>query len=422
MRHAYVFGPFVLDAKARELSWRRQTLALHPRSFDVLAALVERAGSTVSRAELLETLWPHQSVLDANLSQHIFVIRRTLAECDPSRRYIATIAGKGYRFDAGVHSLEERSRLHPEAVRAYVLGRYLATYRTQQRLESALACFRRALAIEPAFAAAHAALADAHLLLGQYLFHPFDEACSLAQTAATRALAVEEHADARAVLGDIALFYDRNAEAAIAHYELGARSNPLAPSILTYRMWHACITGDDATAQNRCDALVAREPCSPAAQMMLGVHLIFARAFSEAAAVLQNVAAMDPRFEVATYYRAMALALAGAHDDAVSAIAAWRTGEFIEQRASMLGFALGLAGRPNAARRYERDCSDVNRAIVGAGRGDGAHACAHLERAIARRDPWLVFTWRHPIFDRLRGTRRFERIVKRSQQPLARGA
>ena len=51
---------------------------LSPKAFDVLLLLVERRERVLSKEELLSTLWPDRFVEEANLSQQIFGLRRTL--------------------------------------------------------------------------------------------------------------------------------------------------------------------------------------------------------------------------------------------------------------------------------------------------------------------------------------------------------
>src|SRR5262245_55326268 len=53
---------------------------LEPRVMDVLLALVERAGCTVSRDELIEAAWGHPHVTDDALSRCISLVRRALGD------------------------------------------------------------------------------------------------------------------------------------------------------------------------------------------------------------------------------------------------------------------------------------------------------------------------------------------------------
>lgn len=76
-----------------------------PQVFSTLYYLVENAGRTVGREELLGALWPNRIVGEANLSQAISSVRKVLAECDAAD-LIITLPGKGYRFAADVRREE----------------------------------------------------------------------------------------------------------------------------------------------------------------------------------------------------------------------------------------------------------------------------------------------------------------------------
>lgn len=97
----YLFGPFAVDAARRVLARGSQPVAVTARAFDVLLALLERAGETVEKEELLRIVWPGTIVEEANLSQQIFTLRKLLGQTD-DQPYIATVPRRGYRFVAPV--------------------------------------------------------------------------------------------------------------------------------------------------------------------------------------------------------------------------------------------------------------------------------------------------------------------------------
>src|SRR6266436_4972405 len=104
--HAISFGPYRLLAMQRLLLEGDQPVRLGSRAFDVLAALVERAGEVVGKEELIARAWPKTFVEEANLKLQVSALRRALGDGQGGRRYIATIPGRGYNFVAPV-SLEE---------------------------------------------------------------------------------------------------------------------------------------------------------------------------------------------------------------------------------------------------------------------------------------------------------------------------
>src|SRR5262245_59472803 len=94
----YEFGPFRLDVANRLLLKDGELVPLKRKAVETLIILVERRGEVVGKDELIQTLWPDSFVEESNLSQYIYLLRKTLGEGE----YIQTLSGRGYRFTAEV--------------------------------------------------------------------------------------------------------------------------------------------------------------------------------------------------------------------------------------------------------------------------------------------------------------------------------
>jgi serine/threonine-protein kinase len=93
------FDGYRLDTESRTLSNPSgEALPLTPKVFDTLLYLVTNAGRVVGKDELLREVWADTIVEENNLSQNISILRRTFGEKPGERRYIETVAGKGFRF------------------------------------------------------------------------------------------------------------------------------------------------------------------------------------------------------------------------------------------------------------------------------------------------------------------------------------
>ena len=90
---AYQFQGFELSPSRRVLQLHGTEVAVTPRAFDVLLALVERAGRVVTKNELFELVWPKVVVEENNLQVQISTLRKLLGP-----RAIATVPGRGYTF------------------------------------------------------------------------------------------------------------------------------------------------------------------------------------------------------------------------------------------------------------------------------------------------------------------------------------
>jgi len=93
---AYTFGSFSLDPGEYRLTRNGQTLALSPRPFDLLVALVTHAGKLVTREELLREVWKDAAVEQSSLNAAMSVLRQALG--DEAATLIETVPGRGYRF------------------------------------------------------------------------------------------------------------------------------------------------------------------------------------------------------------------------------------------------------------------------------------------------------------------------------------
>ena len=77
-----------------------QLVALAPREFDLLLALVRRRGAAASRAELLKEVWQYQhGVLSRTIDIHIAELRRKLEKNPAQPKHIRTVWKVGYRLE-----------------------------------------------------------------------------------------------------------------------------------------------------------------------------------------------------------------------------------------------------------------------------------------------------------------------------------
>lgn len=102
----YAFGPFCLDKAEGRLSRGAERVALTPKAFETLVALVERSGRLVEKAELMQIIWPDSFVEEANLTNNIWTLRKVLGEVSPGEPFIETVPKRGYRFKADVRRLD----------------------------------------------------------------------------------------------------------------------------------------------------------------------------------------------------------------------------------------------------------------------------------------------------------------------------
>ena len=97
-RRQYCFGAFTLDLEGGLLRRDGEEVPLRPKSFEVLAYLVERHGRLINREELMQAIWPDVAVTDESVTKCIADIRKALD--DDSQQLVRTVARRGYLFTA----------------------------------------------------------------------------------------------------------------------------------------------------------------------------------------------------------------------------------------------------------------------------------------------------------------------------------
>jgi TolB-like protein/DNA-binding winged helix-turn-helix (wHTH) protein len=102
---SYVFDDFCLDVKRQELLKNGQPVPLTHKAYQVLLILVQNSEQTVEKEYIYEQLWGDSFVEDANLTQHIYILRKTLGRMHSGDSYIETVARAGYRFSADVRPI-----------------------------------------------------------------------------------------------------------------------------------------------------------------------------------------------------------------------------------------------------------------------------------------------------------------------------
>ena len=103
------FGPFALDRAQRTLVEGDARIPLGSRAFDILQLLLERAGSFVSKDEIVARVWPRTVVVEGNLRVHVTALRKALRDGRDGRRFIVTVPNRGYSFVAPVARTGVRS-------------------------------------------------------------------------------------------------------------------------------------------------------------------------------------------------------------------------------------------------------------------------------------------------------------------------
>lgn len=105
-RPVLAFGDFTVQPRLQRLVRDGCIVPLKPKAYDLLCRLLDHRDRVVSRAELMDWLWPRQDVDEANLSQTIYELRRALNDPARASQWIESVPRRGYRF---IGSVSEQS-------------------------------------------------------------------------------------------------------------------------------------------------------------------------------------------------------------------------------------------------------------------------------------------------------------------------
>jgi DNA-binding winged helix-turn-helix (wHTH) protein/tetratricopeptide (TPR) repeat protein len=103
----YEFGKFRCDPQEHLLLSEGRPVALSPKAFEILLALIQSKGRLLTKDALMHQVWPDSFVEEGNLTVNISALRRALGENSGEQQYIETVPRRGYRFVAPVTERHE---------------------------------------------------------------------------------------------------------------------------------------------------------------------------------------------------------------------------------------------------------------------------------------------------------------------------
>jgi DNA-binding response OmpR family regulator len=94
-------GGIEIDEDDHRVRRRGEEVALTPKAFELLLALVRKRGRVVTRVELLRDVWGYSSaVTTRTVDTHIAELRRKLESNPAEPKHILTVWKVGYRLQA----------------------------------------------------------------------------------------------------------------------------------------------------------------------------------------------------------------------------------------------------------------------------------------------------------------------------------
>lgn len=302
----------------------------------------------------------------------------------------------------------------PEAYDAYLRGRYYMGQAPAQ-LEPAIRFFEQAIAKDPTFAPAHAALAEAYWWSG--FFAP--EFQERAGVTARKAVDLNPTLPEAQVALALVRMNDWDWQGSEAAFE---RALQLNPNSSVAHQWYAQLLRQTVRldqAMSEAQRALELDPFSLTVRTMVGWVLYNQHRYDEAVEMWDGVLELEPDFGLAIYNQGLAYWGKGMGEEVIASAqrataARLPVDEVIGDWLLAGGYALSgqrdrakeLLGRLKA--RYGLPPTLISLVHLALGADD--EALHYLERAFAMRDPWLPNMTSEPLADRLRDHPRFQAL------------
>lgn len=328
--------------------------------------------------------------------------------------------------------LAEVPSLNAAAYEAYLQGLHDWGLRTKPAVERGIAEFLHAIALDPDYAPAHAALARAYSLAPIVGAMTTMESMPKAREAAQRAINMDPSlAAGHSTLGFVLAHYDFDWPAAEREYLRALDLNPNdAYAHLFYSNSYLSPLGRHAEAIAEMQKAVAIDPFSAPVQSFLGRTYIWARQYDKAQAQFRKCTEMFPGFAIDHERLAQLLAFLGKFEDAIAEDTRARllSGEEEHsalQKEAALRHALATSGSQGYWKQLleftqlpvnppEAYNSPFGTAILYAQLGENSKALDSLEKAFDQRSFFMTELAIEPSFDPLRPDPRFQTLLRRT--------
>ena len=324
-------------------------------------------------------------------------------------------------------SIAKTPTVNPEAYELYLKGRFFWNKRTGDDLRKSIEYLKQAIAKDPGYALAYAALADSYGILRFYGGASPDESIVPAIAAAKKALELDDSlAEPHASLGLVAT-EELDVHRGVSELE---RAVQLNPNYATAHHWLSLAL----TALGQSDRSVAElkralelDPLSMVINADLSIGYLYARRYDEAEAQARKTLEIDPRSFLAHYYLGMALQLKGRLKEAIPEFQ--KAVELNHDPYSMSMLVQGYArnGQTDEARKLLARLNEMAKsaqvpeyafALAYTSLGEKDRAIEALEHGFAGGNKSYLFLLPgDPLLDDLRGDPRFETLVQKIVAP-----
>jgi serine/threonine protein kinase len=315
--------------------------------------------------------------------------------------------------------LSESRSINPEAHEAYLAGRYYWNKRTAEGLEKSISYLEKAIAKDPKYALAYAALADSYHLMPELSNISVGEAFPKARTAALKALEIDDSVgEAHSALASIKEDYDWDWKGAEVEYKKALELSP--GDEIAHASYSNLLLELGRFPEALAEAKIAQslDPLSVFANDNLAAMLYYAGEIDPAIEQCRKTLELDPRSHQAHRHLGEVYTLRHMYGPAMSELkTAMDLSPANFEALAELGYVYGVSGMKNEAQavleriKANRNVSAYRLAIVYAGLGENDNALKALKEAVNSRAPGIVHLKVAPYFSQIRSQPQFQKLL-----------
>jgi len=283
---------------------------------------------------------------------------------------------------------------NPKAYSLFLQARHLGRQQTPGGFEQSISLYEQALALDDSYAAAWNGLANNYNDQAGKGLRPIEEGPAQAKAAANKALSIDpEFSLSHALLGKIAMVWDKDLAAAARHYERALELDPANPDILSEVAIMMQNLGRLEQAIQLNEFVTTRDPVNPIGHGQLGRAYFYADRWDDSIASYQTALQLSPGFISAHYRIGTGLLFKGEFE---AALAEMQREELETYRLIGLGLAYHALGQAQASdealaeliEKYQYGAA-YNIAYSFAFRDEADRAFEWLEKTVEYRDSGL---------------------------------
>jgi serine/threonine protein kinase/Tfp pilus assembly protein PilF len=218
-------------------------------------------------------------------------------------------------------ALQKRSTEDHEAYNLYLKGLYFLARPRPDLLQTALRFFQEALLRDPGFAKAHAGIAKAFAMLGNFNFAPPTDAWPKARAAVEKALTLDDRLpEAHGIAASVAFWYEWDWAAAEASYNRILALNPGDAFTHGDHAWFLLNRRRYEESLQEIRRAIDLDPLSPLFYgWSVGLHCAAGR-YDDALRDFERAKEMDPTFGVPYFHAGMTYLLKGMPEQAIEVL------------------------------------------------------------------------------------------------------